>query len=318
MASISLSLPPTSESLKSIVKVITMSESPAPSWTGHIDTPSQPNSQIDNDELSSSENCAGEHFCSGSDEGQRPKSDQNLSISSSELDVLDKESSLSPSVNPIETNGPSNANKPSSYNQQSIPTQSKGPEFQSSFAKISESSNSLNPSPPAESTVPISVSYSSTATNSVNPSSQTEPTIPSSASTSSTATPKPDNRWNHTVTAYFGSGNTNIFPPSKIPWNSITHLCYAFAKTQNASANWTVSVNDTLLRTLSDGARENGVDLLLSIGGYGEGGRYFSDLVHTNASINAFVSSFKIMAHQYGLAGIDIGKWPHCFTIQLD
>ena len=131
---------------------------------------------------------------------------------------------------------------------------------------------------------------------------------PPISSESTNPSPTPDNRWNHSVTAYFGSGNIDIFPVSKIPWGSITHLCYAFAKTQNASSNWSVSVNDTLLSELSRSALEHGVDLLLSIGGYGEGGRYFSDMVNTNASINAFVTSFKSMVQKYKLAGIDIGR----------
>lgn len=138
--------------------------------------------------------------------------------------------------------------------------------------------------------------------------STTDNTLTSTSSGSQTPTPTPDTPWNHTVTAYFGSGETGIFPASKIPWKSITHLCYAFAKTQNASANWSVSVNESLLSTLSEGAQEHGVDLILSIGGYGEGGRYFSDLAHTNASINAFVASFKMMRQKYNLAGIDIGE----------
>lgn len=153
---------------------------------------------------------------------------------------------------------------------------------------IPSASNSQSPKPS---------SIQSTADNS----------FTSTSTRSHTPSPTPDKPWNHTVTAYFGSGETGIFPASRIPWDSITHLCYSFAKTQNASANWSVSVNESLLGTLSEGAQEHGVDLLLSIGGYGEGGKYFSDLAHTNASINAFVASFKTMVQKYKLAGIDIG-----------
>ena len=155
------------------------------------------------------------------------------------------------------------------------------------------------------STIPSASNSQSPKPSSVQ--STADDSLTSTSTRSHTPTPTPDKPWNHTVTAYFGSGQTGIFPVARIPWDSITHLCYAFAPTQNASANWSVSVNESLLSTLSEGAQEHGVDLLLSIGGYGEGGKYFSDLAHTNASINAFVASFKTMVQRYKLAGIDIG-----------
>lgn len=112
------------------------------------------------------------------------------------------------------------------------------------------------------------------------------------------------------MTAYFGTGNTNIFPAEKIPWQYLTHLCFAFATVGGAAANYSISLgsNEALLRYLSDQAKAHGVSLILSLGGYGDGGKYFSDVVQNNQTIGAFVESVRAVVTEYDLAGVDIGN----------
>ncbi|KAK5231688.1 hypothetical protein LTR72_000872 [Exophiala xenobiotica] len=133
-------------------------------------------------------------------------------------------------------------------------------------------------------------------------------TSSSSSGTSSTPnpTPTPDDWPDHTVTAYFGAGNTDIFPAENIPWQYLTHLCFAFASTGGADVDFAIKFNETLLQYLSEQATTYGVKLILSVGGYGKGGQYFSDIVQTNETIDAFVRSVQDAVSDFNLAGVDL------------
>jgi GH18 family chitinase len=110
------------------------------------------------------------------------------------------------------------------------------------------------------------------------------------------------------VIAYFGAGNTDIFPAEKIPWQYLTHLCFAFASTGGEDVNYAIKFNRTLLGYLSTQANVHGVKLILSVGGYGAGGQFFSDVVQTDQTIGAFVDSVQDAVSEFDLAGVDIGK----------
>ncbi|KIW55440.1 hypothetical protein, variant [Exophiala xenobiotica] len=161
----------------------------------------------------------------------------------------------------------------------------------------SSSISSNRPSPFSSTRKPGSSSstYSSTTSSSS-----------SGTSSATSPTPTPDDWPDHTVTAYFGAGNTDIFPAEKIPWQYLTHLCFAFANTGGADVDFTISFNETLLRYLSEQANTYGVKLILSIGGYGTGGQYFSDIVQTNETIDAFVGSVQDAVADFDLAGVDL------------
>ncbi|KAK5056237.1 hypothetical protein LTR84_012790 [Exophiala bonariae] len=170
----------------------------------------------------------------------------------------------------------------------------------------SKPKSSLQPPPPSwsseKNTVTSTRAFSTSTTSSTR----------SSSSRSPQPTPTPDDWPDHTVTAYFGAGNTNIFPAEKIPWKYLTHLCFAFASVGGAANNYSISLgsHQALLRYLSEQAQAHGVRLILSIGGAGDGGKYFSDMVQTNQSISAFVESVKDVVSEFDLAGVDI-DWEH-------
>ncbi|KAK4943655.1 hypothetical protein LTR10_016752 [Elasticomyces elasticus] len=157
------------------------------------------------------------------------------------------------------------------------------------------------------STTHLTSSHSTTYTPSPISTSNHSSTLTSISSTSSAASPTPTpGSWaNHTVTGYFGTGvsHTKIFPISKIPWQYLTHINYAFAKTQKDN---TISYDPDVMDELSTAAQAHDVKVLLSIGGYGEGGQYFSDIVSTDQGIATFVSSIKAVVQKYGLAGVDL------------
>ncbi|KPI40698.1 Endochitinase [Cyphellophora attinorum] len=123
-------------------------------------------------------------------------------------------------------------------------------------------------------------------------------------STVSTPTPKPTDPWpDHVVTGYYGVGQSKGYPLSEVAWEYLTHLCYAFAKT---TADYSLDIDSTLLSALSSEARAHGVKPVLSIGGYGNGGGYFSVSIANNASRSKFVRTIKEAVDEYQLAGVDI------------
>jgi hypothetical protein len=132
-------------------------------------------------------------------------------------------------------------------------------------------------------------------------------------STVSTPTPKPTDPWpDHVVTGYYGVGQSAAFPLSEVAWEYLTHLCYAFAKT---TADYGLDFDSTLLGAFSSEARAHGVKPVLSLGGYGNGGGYFSVSIATNASRAKFAQTIKEAVDEYQLAGVDIGMFSNSHPI---
>jgi chitinase len=121
------------------------------------------------------------------------------------------------------------------------------------------------------------------------------------------ATPLAKSVWpNHKVLGYYAFSQSAIMPPSSVPWSLLTHILLAFG-TFDGSFNVTVpSKYYAVAGDLFSTAIENGVKPVLSIGGYGAGSQYFSEMVKTKDSRGTFISSLKGWVEQYSLSGIDL------------
>lgn len=94
-------------------------------------------------------------------------------------------------------------------------------------------------------------------------------------------------------------------PPNSLPWSQLTHVVFAFGALES---NYSVTIpakGQSALSTLFSTARANGVKTVLSIGGW-RGSTYFSEMVASNSSRSAFISSTRDVIRQYNIDGIDI------------
>lgn len=105
------------------------------------------------------------------------------------------------------------------------------------------------------------------------------------------------------IIVYYPEWKENVLPISKIPWNYITHINYAFA---NVEKNGTVNgYNNVLLNELSQECKKNNVSLFLSIGGWTYS-KYFSIVTSNENYSNKFIENIKNITEEYDLDGIDI------------
>jgi len=93
--------------------------------------------------------------------------------------------------------------------------------------------------------------------------------------------------------------------PSAVPWDLLTHVCFAFG---SISTDYSINITagQSLMSTVFSTAIANGVKPVLSVGGWGYGSSMYSEMVSTNASRAAFISSLHDLVGQYGITGIDI------------
>ncbi|KAF8899789.1 glycoside hydrolase family 18 protein [Gymnopilus junonius] len=95
------------------------------------------------------------------------------------------------------------------------------------------------------------------------------------------------------------------FSPTNISWSKYSALTFAFATTTpNTSVIALDNESATLLPTFVTEAHDNGVDALLSIGGW-TGSIYYSTAVATPENRTAFVNAVVGLANQFSLDGID-------------
>ncbi|KAF9482667.1 glycoside hydrolase family 18 protein [Pholiota conissans] len=94
-------------------------------------------------------------------------------------------------------------------------------------------------------------------------------------------------------------------PPGQISWTKYSAVTFAFATTTpDPSAIALDDQSAALLPSFVSTAHANGIDALLSIGGW-TGSIYYSTAVGTADNRTAFVKAVVDMANQYGLDGID-------------
>lgn len=109
------------------------------------------------------------------------------------------------------------------------------------------------------------------------------------------------------VAAYYPDWAPSSFPPSKIDFDRVDVVDFAFAlpdKTFNLT--WDdASSSPSLLRELVTAAHSKGKKVKLSLGGW-DGSQYFSPAVKTNASRSTFASNILAVYHSFSLDGIDI------------
>lgn len=109
------------------------------------------------------------------------------------------------------------------------------------------------------------------------------------------------------VAAYYPDWAPSSFPPSKIDFDRVDLVDFAFAM-PDKTFNLTWDDGDStpsLLRELVTAAHSKGKKVKLSIGGW-DGSQYFSPAVKTNTSRSTFVRNILSVYQSFSLDGIDI------------
>ncbi|RKP08905.1 glycoside hydrolase [Thamnocephalis sphaerospora] len=103
---------------------------------------------------------------------------------------------------------------------------------------------------------------------------------------------------------YYSDWTAKDFPPSKIPFDKLTHVKYAFAVLDKATYELKLDTGDILKEVVSLG-HANNVKVDLSVGGW-TGSRYFSTMAASVKTRTAFVESVLKTVKEYNLDGIDL------------
>ncbi|WP_341226899.1 glycosyl hydrolase family 18 protein [uncultured Arcticibacterium sp.] len=100
-------------------------------------------------------------------------------------------------------------------------------------------------------------------------------------------------------------------PPSAIPFENITHLNYSFAIPAKTGDTLIPLKDDSILKELVPLAHENGVEVFISVGGWGigdgggEDGR-FHRMAETPKGRATFINSTMDFVEKYNLDGVDL------------
>lgn len=105
------------------------------------------------------------------------------------------------------------------------------------------------------------------------------------------------------IIGYWDDWKAANYPVSSIPFDSITHINYAFALIDPNTIELTFDGN--LLKSLTTEAAKHNVKVLLSIGGW-YGSRDFTKVTASSEKIRTLVKNCKKVIDDYGVAGIDI------------
>ena len=110
---------------------------------------------------------------------------------------------------------------------------------------------------------------------------------------------------NHKVIGYYGIDEAKYMGPSAVPWNLLTHVCFAFA---SIGSDYSVNITygQSLMSTVFSTAIANGVKPILSIGGWGYGSSMYSEMVSSNQSRALFIESLKVVVNEYNITGVDL------------
>jgi chitinase len=108
------------------------------------------------------------------------------------------------------------------------------------------------------------------------------------------------------VVASYPSWKNVEFPLDSVPWNSITHIRYAFAVPRN---NASLELNVNLLQSMALKAHSQNKEVILAIGG-GAGSAGFAGVIMHDSLIQQFTKNTMDLLDQYKLDGIVI-DWEH-------
>ncbi|KAL1916887.1 uncharacterized protein VTP21DRAFT_5084 [Calcarisporiella thermophila] len=105
------------------------------------------------------------------------------------------------------------------------------------------------------------------------------------------------------IVGYYADWTSQKLPPEKIPWDSLTHINYAFSVVKED--NLPHFESDALLQRVVKLAHEKNAKVLMSIGGW-TGSAHFSTLA-ANANTRAtFINAALELVKKYNLDGVDI------------
>jgi chitinase len=107
------------------------------------------------------------------------------------------------------------------------------------------------------------------------------------------------------VVGYWSEWTAQEYPVSAVPWNLLTHVNYAFATID--SDTWSPRIqNPDALKELISKAKATNTKVLLSVGGGGDGSKYFSVMATQDSTRTLFARNLASIITQYGLDGVDI------------
>ncbi|KAF9057676.1 glycoside hydrolase superfamily [Panaeolus papilionaceus] len=108
------------------------------------------------------------------------------------------------------------------------------------------------------------------------------------------------------VMAYYPEWVLDSFPPSKIDFERITWVDFAFVvPTEDSVVAFDSDDGPNALKQLVMAAHANGAKVKASIGGW-SGSQYFSSAVQDEVNRSTFIASILSLYHDFGLDGIDI------------
>ena len=108
------------------------------------------------------------------------------------------------------------------------------------------------------------------------------------------------------VLGYYGIGESKYMAPDVVPWDLLTHVCFAFG---TIGSDYTLNITAdalTLMEATFSAATAHGVKPILSIGGWGYGSSMYSDMVASNDTRATFIDSLHTFVDQYNISGLDI------------
>jgi chitinase len=106
------------------------------------------------------------------------------------------------------------------------------------------------------------------------------------------------------VVGYYTEWRYYALPPSKLPFDKLTHINYAFGRIDPNTFGIT-GFSSNILSDVANYAHKNNVKILLSIGGW-SGSEFFTKMTSSIVNMKAFVQSVVETVNYYELDGIDI------------
>lgn len=108
------------------------------------------------------------------------------------------------------------------------------------------------------------------------------------------------------VLGYYGVGESKFMPPDTVPWELLTHVCFAFG---TIGSDYTLNITQdalVIMESTFSAAVAHGVKPILSVGGWGYGSSMYSEMVASNETRATFIESLHDFVDQYNISGIDI------------
>lgn len=114
------------------------------------------------------------------------------------------------------------------------------------------------------------------------------------------------------VVSSYPSWRSTTLPLDSVPWESITHIRYAFAVPQKDGQ---LNVNEDLLQEMALQAHSRQKEVILAIGG-GAGSAAFAEIIKDDSLIQSFTNHVLKLVDQYQLDGV-VMDWEHWPTENL-